>query len=110
MAWYVSAFLAVVAFCAVAYAALGLKNLFAPKRTEQAVVRKRYTEEFPMSVGLVRRNRKERYLEFETGEGKHVCLAVGEELYGQCPVGTKGMLTRRGELLVDFVPQHMPEG
>lgn len=109
MAWYVSVFLAVVALCAVAYAVSGLKNLFAPKQTAEAAVRKRYTEEFPMSVGLVRRNRKERYLEFETQEGKKVTLSVREELYSQSPMGTKGILTWRGNLLVDFVPQNLPE-
>lgn len=108
MAWYISAFLALVTLCAVIYAALGLRNLFAKKQTAAVTVRKRYTEEFPMTVGLVRRNRKERYLEFETDKGERVNLPVGEELYGQCPMGTKGMLTWRGNLLVDFVPQRMP--
>ena len=108
MAWYVSVFLAVVALCAVIYAALGLRSLFAKPRSTEAMVFRRYREEFPMTVGFVRRSRKERYLEFITEEGRKLTLAAGEELYEQCPAGTKGTLIWQGNILVSFEPRNVP--
>lgn len=109
MAWYVSLFLAIVGLCAVGYAVMLLRDLLAPRQSSKAVVRKRYTEEFPMSTGLVRRNRKERFLEFEMESGAKVTLSVDEDYYGQCPMGTVGNLIWKGSRLVSFEPTSMPE-
>lgn len=105
MAWYVSAFLAAVAVCAAIYALAAVGRRLLPKRTARAVVRKRFTEVFPMTVGFVRRDRKERKLEFELEGGARVTLSVGEALYECCPMGTKGVLTWQGGHLLAFAVQ-----
>ncbi len=105
MAWYVSVFLAVVGLCALLYLCGLCRGIFSKTRKCTAVVVKRYTEEFPFTMALRRNNRKERYLQFRTEEGKTLTLAVREDLYAQCPTGTKGELWWRGSILVDFQVQ-----
>lgn len=96
MAWYISAFFAVVALCAVIYAVQAGKDLFSKKQTAQATVIRRYAEEFPLTVVTFRRDRKDLHLVFRLEDGRELDLLAYEQLYKQCPAGTKGTVTWRG--------------
>ena len=104
MAWYITVFAAVLGLCAVIYAVGFLRDCLAPKRTQSAVVEKRYKETFPLTVGLSRRDRQELHLAFRTEEGQILNFKVGEELYNRSPAGTTGTLSHQGTRLLGFEP------
>ncbi|MGM9615200.1 MAG: DUF2500 family protein [Oscillospiraceae bacterium] len=95
-------FFGLVALCAIGYAVMQVKDLFAEKIECEATVTKRYTENFPMTVGFVKRDRLEHHLTFRLSEDHAMDFAVGEELYKQCPAGTSGSLVFQGHRLLSF--------
>ena len=102
MAWYLSAFFGLVALCGVVYGVFQIKDMFAQKLESEATVIKRYAENFPMTVGFVKRDRPERHLVFRLESGAEVDFTVAESLYKQCPAGTKGRLHYQGGRLLRF--------
>ena len=69
MGWFFPAFFGVIALCAVLWFGLMLRDRLAPKTECDAVVEKRYSEIFPMTMGFVKRDRKELHLVFMTEGG-----------------------------------------
>lgn len=102
MAWFLIAFFGIIALCALAYLAMRAKDLLSPETECEAVVEKRYTENFPMTMGFVKRDRKELHLAFRLESGELLDAQVGDALYKQCPAGTRGRLAHRGRRLVRF--------
>lgn len=109
MNWFFPVFFGVVALCAVLWFALTLRDRLAPKTECDAVVEKRYSENFPMTMGFVKRDRKELHLVFMTEGGDALDLIVSEELYRLCPAGTKGRLHHQGKRLVRFDVTAFPD-
>lgn len=110
MKWFFAVFFGGVALCAALYLASLLKDRLTPKTECDAVVEKRYTEKFPMTMGFVKRDRQERHLAFRTEGGEIVDLAAEESLYKLCPAGTKGRLVRQGQRLIRFDVTAFPGG
>ena len=109
MGWFFPAFFGVIALCAVLWFGLMLRDRLAPKTECDAVVEKRYSEIFPMTMGFVKRDRKELHLVFMTEGGDALDLVVSENLYKLCPVGTKGRLHHQGKRLVRFDVTAFPD-
>lgn len=110
MSWFFSAFFGVIALCAALWLGAVLRDRLAPKTECDAVVERRYAENFPMTMGFVKRDRKERHLVFVLEEGGDALdLVVGEDLYKLCPAGTKGRLHHQGKRLVRFDVTAFPD-
>ena len=109
MTWFFSLFFGVIALCALLWLGLALRDRLAPKTECGAVVEKRYAESFPMTMGFVKRDRKELHLVFITEGGDALDLIVSEGLYKLCPAGTKGRLVRQGNRLLHFDVTTFPE-
>ncbi len=110
MRWFFLAFFGVIAVCAVISIVTAVRDRLAPKTVCDAVVEKRYAANFPMTMGFVKRDRKERHLVFAPESGGTVDLAANDELYKRCPVGTRGRLVYQGGRLVSFDPAATPDG
>ena len=109
MNWFFPVFFGVVALCAVLWFGLALRDRLAPKTECDAVVEKRYSEIFPMTMGFVKRDRKELHLVFMTEGGDALDLIVSEDLYKLCPAETKGRLQHQGRRLVRFDVTAFPD-
>lgn len=109
MNWFFSMFFGVVALGAVLWFGLTLRDRLAPKTECDAVVEKRYSENFPMTMGFVKRDRKELHLVFMTEGGDALDLIVSEDLYKLCSAGTKGRLHHQGRRLVRFDVTAFPD-
>ena len=108
MTWFFPVFFGVLALCAAIYLALFLKDRLAPRAECDAVVEKRYTETYPMTMGFVKRDRRERHLTFRTETGEPMDFTVSEDVYKLCPMGTKGRLYYQGRRLLRFVAKELP--
>ena len=109
MNWFFSVFFGVVALCAVLWFGLTLRDRLAPKTECNAVVEKRYSEIFPVTMGFVKRDRKELHLVFLPENGDALDLVVSEDLYKLCPAGTKGRLHHQGGRLMRFDVTAFPD-
>ena len=102
MNWFFPLFFGVLALCAVIYLLLLLKDRLSPKAECEAVVEKRYTEKFPLTMGFARRDRQERHLTFRPESGAPMDFTVPEDIYRLCPMGTKGILHYQGQRFLRF--------
>lgn len=102
MGWFFAGFFGFIALCAILYLVARLKDSLAPKIECEAVVEKRYTENFPLTMGFVKRDRQEKYLTFQLEDGNILDFPVSDDLYKLCPAGTKGVLIYRGKRLMRF--------
>lgn len=110
MSWFFPVFFGVIALCAVLWFGLTLRDRLAPKTECDAVVEMRYSEIFPMTMGFVKRDRKELHLVFvPEGGGDPLDFLVSEDLYKLCPAGTKGQLHHQGKRLVRFDVTAFPD-
>ena len=109
MGWFFPAFFGIIALCVLIWVSALLRDRLAPKTECDAVVGKRYTENFPMTMGFVKRDRKELHLVFLPEDGDALDLVVSEDLYKLCPVGTKGRLHHQGRRLVRFDVTAFPD-
>ena len=110
MSWFFPAFFGIIALCVLIWVSALLRDCLAPKTECDAVVEKRYTEHFPMTMGFVKRDRKELHLVFVPEEGGDALdLIVSEDLYKLCPAGTKGRLHHQGKRLVRFDVTAFPD-
>ena len=110
MSWFFPAFFGIIALCVLIWVSALLRDRLAPKTECGAVVEKRYTEHFPMTMGFVKRDRKELHLVFVPEEGGDALdLIVSEDLYKLCPAGTKGRLHHQGKRLVRFDVTAFPD-
>ena len=109
MSWFFPVFFGVLVLCAVIYAVLLVKDRLAPKNECEAMVEKRYSENFPMTMGFVKRDRQEKHLVFRPEGGEALDLTVSEDLYKLCPAGTKGILIYQGKRLLRFDVTALPE-
>ena len=109
MSWFFPAFFGVLALCAALYLILFVIDRLAPRAECDAVVEKRYTETFPMTMGFVKRDRQEKRLTFRTEDGKRLDFAASEDVYKLCPSGTKGHLYYQGRRLVRFDAAELPD-
>ena len=109
MGWFFPAFFGIIALCVLIWGSALLRDRLAPKTECDAVVEKRYTENFPMTMGFVKRDRKELHLVFLPENGDALDLVVSEDLYKLCPVGTKGRLHHQGRRLVRFDVTAFPD-
>ena len=109
MSWFFPAFFGIIALCVLIWVSALLRDRLAPKTECDAVVEKRYTENFPMTMGFVKRDRKELHLVFLPENGDALDLVVSEDLYKLCPVGTKGRLHHQGRRLVRFDVTAFPD-
>ena len=110
MGWFFPAFFGIIALCVLIWVSALLRDRLAPKTECDAVVEKRYTEHFPMTMGFVKRDRKELHLVFVPEEGGDALdLIVSEDLYKLCPAGTKGRLHHQGKRLVRFDVTAFPD-
>lgn len=102
MGWFFAIFFGVIALCAILYIGARLKDGLAPRTECEAVVEKRYTENFPLTMGFVKRDRAEKHLVFRPDNGSALDFTVSDDLYKLCPAGTKGYLIYRGKRLIHF--------
>ncbi len=103
VAWLFRAFFLFVAACIAVYLAKGIRNLAQKEETAPAVVQKKWSEFFPYSTGIQRKDRKEyKVAFFFPKDQKHLAFQVREEMYQKLDVGMGGMLRHRGEILVSF--------
>lgn len=103
VAWMFRLFTLMVAVCIVLYLANGIRNLMQKEETVPAVVRKKWSEFFPYSTGVSRKDRQEYKITFFfPKEKKEQTFTVREEMFRQVEVGTGGMLRHRGAILVTF--------
>lgn len=104
MVWFIRIFVDIIALSVIIWLVLQVKNLFASKHSSDAVVQKRYFQEFPLTIGSSRHTKKEYHLTFFLPEeNKTMDFQVRNALYVCCPKGTEGILTYRGTLMLDFV-------
>ena len=110
MSWFFGVFFGAIALCVLVWLVQTLRDRLAPKTECDAVVEKRYTENFPMTMGFVKRDRKELHLVFVPEEGGDTLdFVVSEDLYKLCPAGTKGRLHHQGKRLVRFDVTAFPD-
>lgn len=110
MSWFFLAFFGIIALCVVIWLGAVLRERMALRTECDAVVEKRYAENFPMTMGFVKRDRKEMHLVFVPEEGGDpLDFLVSEDLYKLCPAGTKGRLVRQGNRLLHFDVTAFPE-
>ena len=109
MSWFFPAFFGIIALCVLIWVSALLRDRLAPKTECDAVVEKRYTENFPMTMGFVKRDRKELHLVFIPEDGDALDLIVSEDLYKLCPAGTKGRLHHQGMRLLRFDVTAFPD-
>ena len=109
MSWFFPAFFGIIALCVLIWVSALLRDRLAPKTECDAVVEKRYTENFPMTMGFVKRDRKELHLVFVPEDGDALDLVVSEDLYKLCPAGTKGRLHHQGGRLLRFDVTAFPD-
>lgn len=105
MEWFFRAFFGLIVLCLVIYAGMACKDLLSPRRSGPAVVRTRRKKLFPMTVGLVRKDRFEYEVEFFLPEAQETkTLLVSAAVYQTCQAGCSGELTWQGERFIRFTP------
>lgn len=108
MGWFFAVFFGVILLCLILYLGSRLKDSLAPRNECEAVVEKRYTENFPLTMGFVKRDRQEKRLVFKPENGGPLDFPVSDDLYKLCPKGTKGVLIYQGKRLVRFDVTALP--
>ena len=103
MSWGLRVFFGLLGACAVIAALWRLRDLLAGERSGRAVVKRRWSENFPLSTAWTRKDRREYYVTFLLPEdGGEVTLCVQQALYSQLTVGSVGTLTWQGTGLRSF--------
>ena len=104
MEWFFRIFFGLLALCLVIYAGMTCRDLLSPRRSGPAVVRARRKRLFPVTVGLVRKDRFEYEVEFFLPVDQVTkTLSVSEAVYQICQTGYGGELTWQGARFIRFV-------